>query len=174
MVSVPSGRDAWSKLECWVSGGSFSVICGTSLLCPRASVELDESRTVVKDREIAVGLGWAVADGMVLPMSSFDKMWGGCWAVGLSIVANCASSRGSPCLLGVAVLEFSFLNIVSNCTSSGVLVCGSSVMGGGGKEVVEGCRFWWEVPVSDVVVLIVVAVVEDLLEQVEGGVDFGG
>ena len=59
MVSVPSGRDAWSKVECWVSGGSFSVICGTSLLCPRASVELDESRTVVKDREIAVGLGWA-------------------------------------------------------------------------------------------------------------------
>ena len=102
-----------------MSGGSFSVICGTSLLCPRASVELDESRTVVKDREIAVGVGWAVADGMVLPMSSFDKMWGGCWAVGLSIVANCASSRGSPCLLGVAVLEFSFLNIVSNCTSSG-------------------------------------------------------
>jgi len=47
-------------------------------------------------------------------------------------------------------------------------------MGGGGKEVVEGCRFWWEVPMSDVVVLIVVAVVEDLLEQVEGGVDFGG
>ena len=60
-----------------MSGGSFSVICGTILLCPRASAELDESRTVVKDREIAVGLGWAVADGMVLPMSSFDKMWGG-------------------------------------------------------------------------------------------------
>ena len=110
VVSVPSGRDAWSKIECWVSGGSFSLICGANLLCPRASVELDESRTVVKDREIAVGLGWAVADGMVLPMSSFDKMWGGCWAVGLSIVANCASSRVSPCLLGVAVLEFSFLN----------------------------------------------------------------
>ena len=63
MVSVPVGRDAWSKLECWVSGVSFSVICGTILLCPRASAELDESRTVVKDREIAVGLGWAVADG---------------------------------------------------------------------------------------------------------------
>ena len=44
--------------------------------------------------------------------SSFDRMWGGCWAFGLSIVANCASSRVRPCLLGVAVLEFSFLNIV--------------------------------------------------------------
>ena len=157
-----------------MSGGSFSLICVAKLLCPRASVEWDKSRTVVEDCGMAVGVDRGVADGMVVPVSSFDRMWGGCWAVGLSIVANCASSRDSPCLLGVAVLEFSFLNIVSNCTSSGVLVCGSSVMGGGGKEVVEGCRFWWKVPMSDVVVLIVVAVVDDLLKQVEGGVDFGG
>ena len=112
MVSVPSGRDAWSKIECWLSGGSFSLICGTILLCPRASVELGESRTVVEDCGMAVVLDRAVADGMVVPVSSFDRMWGGFWAVGLSIVANCASSRVSPCLLGVAVLEFSFLNVI--------------------------------------------------------------
>ena len=45
-------------------------------------------------------------------------------------------------------------------------------MSGCGKEVVEEYRIWWEMPVSDVVVLIVFAVVEDLLEQVGVGVDF--
>ena len=55
-----------------MSGGSFSVICGTSLLCPRASVELDKSRTVVEDCVMAVGVDRAVADGMVVPMSSSD------------------------------------------------------------------------------------------------------
>jgi hypothetical protein len=68
-----------------VSGGSFSLICGANLLCPRASVELDKSRTVVEDCGMVVGVDRAVADGMVVPVSSFDRMGGGFWAVGLSI-----------------------------------------------------------------------------------------
>ena len=74
MVSIPSGRDAWSKIECWVSRGSFSLICIAILLCTRASVELGKYRTVVNDCGMAVGVDRAVADGMLVPVSSFDSI----------------------------------------------------------------------------------------------------
>jgi hypothetical protein len=69
-------------------------------------------------------------------------------------------------VLGVVV-------VVSECTALNVLFGVLSVMGGGGKEVVEGCRVWWKMLVSGVVVLILVSFIEDLLKQVGVGVDVG-
>ena len=68
-------------------------------------------------------------------------------------------------VLGVVV-------VVSECTALNVLFGMLSVMGGGGKEVVEGCRVWWKMLVSGVVVVLV-SFIEDLLKQVGVGVDVG-